>query len=98
MLVVHSIDERFALFLRIFWIDIFGNLIQYGLVKGAGNNLTIDCSTSKFSSSLSCFAVGDFSGYRVVNCYGIAGLIVDTLIRSFVWRLWGHRDPPDSPR
>ena len=89
MLVVHSIDERFALFLRIFWIDIFGNLIQYGLVKGAGNNLTIEMLHIKVQFVAELFAVGDFSGYRVVNCYGIAGLIVDTLIPQFCVEIMG---------
>ena len=41
MLVIHSIYEGFALFLRIFWVDVLSNFGQHCLVEGTGDDFLI---------------------------------------------------------
>ena len=83
MLVIHGIDKRFALFLRIFRVDVFGDLTQNCFVKWASDDFLIKLLHIEVELIVQQLAVGNLSGHRVVDSHGIAGLIVDTLIPQF---------------
>ena len=83
MLVIHGIDEGFALFLRIFRVDVFGDLGQNCLVKWASDDFLIKLLHIEVELIVQQLAVGNLSGHRVVDSHGIARLIVDALIPQF---------------
>ena len=100
MLVIHGINERFALLVWILGVDVFGNLGQHRLVKGPGNNLLVELLYIEVELIVQQFTVGDLPGHRIVDSDGIAGLVVDAFIPQFGMEIVGsvvsHQIPLDN--
>lgn len=80
VLVIHCVDESFALLFRIFGVDVLSDFRQYRFVEGTGNHSFIKLLHIEIQFIIQQFAVGNLSGQRIVNGNGIAGTVVDSLV------------------
>ena len=80
MLVIHGIDKRFPLFLRIFRVDVFGDLGQHGLIKGTGDDLLVELLHIEIQFIVQQFAVGDLSRHRIENSNRVADFIMNSFL------------------
>ena len=72
MLIIHSIDKRFTLFLRILGINVLRNFGQNRLVKWASDDFLVKLLYIEVQFIVQQLAIGDLTGYWIVNCNRIA--------------------------